>query len=242
MFTLPIGFIILLGALFASVKMESWPLFFNYHAIVIVVVGSLGVLSLTTPSSILKALYRSIIELFHKGMSIHDHLEEFKNLSQNTPLATRSKNELINYYNEVWQQGLSSELKQSLLLQKREVIENRRIEAIQTLKQLSKYPPALGMTGTVVGLVSLFSTLGNDDASQIGPALALAMTATFFGLALTNFFINPLADRLHVEFMKEKKKLLGIYQILSLINQGDPEAVIINEVNHRENEATEKAA
>ena len=54
--------------------------------------------------------------------------------------------------------------------------------------------PAMGMIGTVLGLVGMFAAM--DDAARIGPAMATALLATLYGLALANLVAGPIADRL----------------------------------------------
>ena len=110
-------------------------------------------------------------------------------------------------------------------------IENETIDAVQAFKNLAKYPPALGMTGTVIGMIGLFTNL--QDKSQIGSHLATAMTATFLGLVLTNMFISPLADRLQVRHINRKRMFGNVYQILLLINQDEPAQLVQSELDGR---------
>ncbi|MCC6137386.1 MAG: MotA/TolQ/ExbB proton channel family protein, partial [Bdellovibrionaceae bacterium] len=93
-------------------------------------------------------------------------------------------------------------------------------------------PPALGMVGTVIGMVSLFQSLDGNKQS-IGPSLALAMTATFLGLVLANALVMPLADRLQLKHTQEKQHLTHIYQILLLIGQNEPQNLVEDEVAKR---------
>jgi chemotaxis protein MotA len=84
------------------------------------------------------------------------------------------------------------------LLRERAEFELGKLEgSAQALAELSKYPPALGMIGTVLGIISIFSELGaGTGQAALGAHLAVAMTSTFYGLVLTNFVISPLAERL----------------------------------------------
>jgi len=86
------------------------------------------------------------------------------------------------------------------------------------------------MTGTVVGLISLFTSLTAETKNQVGPNLALAMTATFYGLILSNVFLMPLADRLQMLHQEESRRTRFIFQILCLIQDGQPNLVIREEV------------
>jgi chemotaxis protein MotA len=221
MYSLPIGFIAVAAVIFSSVNLNDWGLFLNLHAIVIVFGGSVAILALSTPVNVLKNMMKALIELFDSNKAADEYWREFESLFKSRTLPTPSANPLINYAVGLWESGTSGELFIVLISQKRAELENMHADAVQTVRNLAKYPPALGMTGTVVGLVSLFSKLGTDNRAELGPALALAMTATFFGLILANVIIMPIADRLHVQFMWKKSMYTQVYQAITLINRGD---------------------
>jgi len=54
--------------------------------------------------------------------------------------------------------------------------------------------PAMGMAGTILGLVSMFASM--DDPATIGPAMAIALLATFHGMVIANMIAGPIARRL----------------------------------------------
>lgn len=54
--------------------------------------------------------------------------------------------------------------------------------------------PALGMAGTIIGLVGMFSAM--DDPARIGPSMALALLTTLYGVVIANFIAAPIAARL----------------------------------------------
>lgn len=54
--------------------------------------------------------------------------------------------------------------------------------------------PAMGMLGTVVGLILLFGNV--SDAASIGRAMAVALLTTLYGLVLSNLIAGPIAQRL----------------------------------------------
>lgn len=63
---------------------------------------------------------------------------------------------------------------------------------------VSRFPPAFGLLGATVGMISLLQTLGEPGAQdRIGPAMATALVATFYGLVTANFFLIPIAENLH---------------------------------------------
>jgi len=54
--------------------------------------------------------------------------------------------------------------------------------------------PALGMAGTIIGLVGMFAAM--DDPAALGPAMALALLTTFYGVVIANLLAAPIAARL----------------------------------------------
>lgn len=64
-------------------------------------------------------------------------------------------------------------------------------------RTMSKFPPAFGLMGTTLGMIALLQSLGSPDAkNMIGPAMAVALVATLYGLVLTNFIFIPIAENL----------------------------------------------
>ena len=54
--------------------------------------------------------------------------------------------------------------------------------------------PALGMAGTIIGLIGMFAAM--DDPAAIGPSMALALLTTLYGVVLANLVAAPIAGRL----------------------------------------------
>ena len=62
--------------------------------------------------------------------------------------------------------------------------------------------PAFGMVGTLIGMVQMFANM--TDPSKLGPYMAVALLATFYGAAVANLFCLPIADKLHVKLLDEE--------------------------------------
>jgi len=54
--------------------------------------------------------------------------------------------------------------------------------------------PAMGMVGTLVGLVAMFTRM--TDPAAIGGAMAVALLATLYGALIANLLAAPIANRL----------------------------------------------
>lgn len=63
--------------------------------------------------------------------------------------------------------------------------------------------PAMGMIGTLIGLVAMLSNM--DDPKSIGPAMAVALLTTLYGAIIANMVAIPIADKLGMR--KEQEKL-----------------------------------
>jgi chemotaxis protein MotA len=62
--------------------------------------------------------------------------------------------------------------------------------------------PAFGMVGTLIGMVQMFANM--TDPSKLGPYMAVALLATFYGAALSNLICLPIADKLHLKVVDEE--------------------------------------
>ncbi|WP_299079471.1 flagellar motor protein PomA [uncultured Paraglaciecola sp.] len=69
-------------------------------------------------------------------------------------------------------------------------------------KGMGDVAPAMGMIGTLVGLVAMLSNM--DDPKSIGPAMAVALLTTLYGAMLANLFCLPVAVKLGNRADEEK--------------------------------------
>lgn len=84
--------------------------------------------------------------------------------------------------------------------------------------------PAMGMIGTLIGLVQMLSAM--DDPKSIGPAMAVALLTTLYGAMIANMFAMPIADKLTLRKTEEGRiKAICIDGILA-IQQGQNPRII----------------
>ena len=62
------------------------------------------------------------------------------------------------------------------------------------LRKAAELSPAMGLIGTLIGLVQMLRNL--DNPGVIGPSMAVALLTTFYGVLLANMVFNPLASKL----------------------------------------------
>ena len=232
MTSLPIGLLCLLATAFFTLSDAKLEQYFQYHSFWLVGFGTISVLFLTFPMAAIKSLVHSIKELFHNDRDLEYFESSIKTISKNKMSSIEVKNSIIEYAQQLWDQGVNPDLFIVLLSEKRNELEAKNVDVIHSLKNLAKYPPALGMVGTVIGMIDLFMTLDRNQ-DKIGEALSVAMTATLLGLLISNLLISPLADRLHVKHLKEQRLNTTLYELLLLINANQPITLIQEEIKSR---------
>ena len=84
--------------------------------------------------------------------------------------------------------------------------------------------PAMGMIGTLVGLVAMLSNM--DDPKAIGPAMAVALLTTLYGAILANMVALPIADKLELRKTEEGKVKSLCIDALMAIQAGQNPRVI----------------
>ena len=90
--------------------------------------------------------------------------------------------------------GNSAEEAEKVMQQEFEAMWMRQHRTINILRKAAELAPAMGLIGTLVGLVQMLTNLDNPE--NIGPAMAVALLTTFYGACLANLFFIPLAAKI----------------------------------------------
>src|SRR6187549_477743 len=75
-------------------------------------------------------------------------------------------------------------------------------EGQKIYRSIGDCAPAFGMVGTLIGMVQMFANM--TDPSKLGPYMAVALLATFYGAAVANLFCTPIADKLQLKLHDEE--------------------------------------
>ncbi len=78
--------------------------------------------------------------------------------------------------------------------------------------------PAMGMIGTLVGLVQMLANMA--DPASIGPAMAIALLTTLYGAMIANCFAIPIIDKLSSVLLYEQTNMELIVEIINGIQEG----------------------
>lgn len=195
----------------------------NEHSIVMVVGGTIATVFLLASKSAIIDLVKMTSSIFKDEKKITDLT--LKSIIENPQNVDADYMGLVSYAKDIWLVGVEREEFEQLLTFRAQTIINQHMSAISVLRNLGKYPPALGMIGTVLGMIGLFKGLSGGASNQIGSQLAVAMTATFYGLILSNLFLLPLADRLEAKEEERRGNLEQIINVLITIHQKQPKSI-----------------
>ncbi len=111
--------------------------------------------------------------------------------------------------------GFPSEEIEHILGRERHATGERHARSAGVLRRAGEVAPAMGLIGTLVGLVQMLGNL--QDPAAIGPAMAVALLTTFYGAVLANMVFLPLATKLErnseIEAMVDKIYEIGATSI-----------------------------
>lgn len=97
--------------------------------------------------------------------------------------------------------GQEPESLKDMLGREIEYVIERHDKGAEIFISLAAYAPAMGMIGTLIGLVQMLQTM--DDPSSIGPAMAVALLTTFYGAVIANVVCTPIAGKLKLRSASE---------------------------------------
>ncbi|MDQ0172465.1 flagellar motor protein [Paenibacillus tundrae] len=86
------------------------------------------------------------------------------------------------------------------------------------------YAPTMGIIGTVMGLIQVLGSL--TDPTGLGPAIAVAFTATLYGVASANLIFLPIASKIKSRGAEDIQLMEMILEgVLAIQNGENPQLV-----------------
>lgn len=117
--------------------------------------------------------------------------------------------------------GVDPDKIEALLKQDMHSLAERHNRGIAVFRKAAEIAPAMGLIGTLIGLVQMLAHL--EDPSTVGPAMAIALLTTLYGAMLSYMVFTPLAAKLERN-TNEEMLVDQIYMegILSIARQENP--------------------
>jgi chemotaxis protein MotA len=111
--------------------------------------------------------------------------------------------------------GHDPEVVRSILTKDLELTLKRHRDGQAIFKAIGDAAPAMGMIGTLIGLVQMLGHM--SDPKQIAPAMAVALLTTLYGAMIANLIAIPIADKLALRSTEERlSKSLVIDAVMSI--------------------------
>ncbi|MDZ4676552.1 MAG: MotA/TolQ/ExbB proton channel family protein [Oligoflexia bacterium] len=211
-----IGIISAIAVFFTALitSTSSHDIFLNPHGILIVIGGTAAASIICFPLPTLFKLFKVFFQrIIGKNATQHQVViaeivdlargarEDALYLQNRLPLI---KTDFLKEAIDIMVQGGISEHALDIILKKRTMTHYKRYEEDAAIfKTIGKFPPAFGLLGTTLGMIGMLQNLGSPDSyKMLGPSMAVGLTATLYGIAITNFIFIPVGESLS-KFNKE---------------------------------------
>lgn len=133
-----------------------------------------------------------ITELVDLARGIRENPDYFKTKSK-----TIKNHFLSDSVQLIIQGGITDEALDEIMIKRASSLTKRYEQDVGVFKTLAKFPPAFGLMGTTLGMITLLQQLGGKDAQKmLGPSMAIGLVATFYGLILANLVFIPISENL----------------------------------------------
>ena len=218
-----IAFGFILGAILTG---GSLLLFVNPPSLLIVIGGSVSVVLMQfTLGQFFGALKVAAKAFMHKTVDASELIAQAVNLAnvarKEGMMALESQeidNPFLNKGIQLCVDGHPPDLVRKMLGKDISLTIERHEVGQKMFRALGGIAPAMGMIGTLIGLVQMLANM--DDPKTIGPAMAVALLTTLYGAVIANAFALPLADKLELRSSEEKRNRTLILETISGIQEG----------------------
>jgi chemotaxis protein MotA len=200
-----VGIITAFSLVFTAITMGgSIALFINIPSIMIVVGGTLGATLINYPLPDILKVSKVVKNAFF--MRVSTSKEMITNFVSLAGVARREgilalENSISEINDEFMRKGMQLSIDGLEPVSIKDILDTEIINIQERHKlgaeiftTVGTFAPALGMIGTLIGLVQMLQTM--EDPSTIGPAMAVALLTTFYGALIANILCLPIAGKL----------------------------------------------
>ncbi len=217
------GFGVIIGAIAVG---GSLMLFLNAPAVIIVVGGTTAATLIKFPLKTFLSAFKVAMRAFRsKDDDPNKLIREALKLSQvarNSGLLALENQKIGNPFLKQGIQlavdGNPPEFVRKALNQDIDLAIERHETGQHIFRAIGESAPAMGMIGTLIGLVQMLSSM--DDPKQIGPAMAVALLTTLYGAIIANAFALPIAEKLSLRSKEERLNKSLVIETITAIQEG----------------------
>jgi chemotaxis protein MotA len=201
-----IGIIVAFGLVSAAIFIGGNPSgFFDIRSVLIVILGTFFVtIACFSFSEVMLAQLAMVRTIFYASEDVAKaalnaveiaeisrkkgslELDSYTHLTRHNPFLKDGVNMVVDHANV-------DEI-EKILQNEVDALAYRHAKSVAVLKKAAEIAPAMGLIGTLIGLVQMLGNL--EDTSTIGPSMAVALLTTFYGAIISYMFFSPIASKL----------------------------------------------
>ena len=204
-----VGIVVFIAAMRLATGVDAEQLL-DSKSFYIVIVGSLGVVMLRSTLAEFLNLFPTVLKIFRhkvdKPTDLIDQMVELATIARKDGMIALENQEISN---RMLAKGVTALVDGNdanfirASLERDTLITSQRHESARSIFQSwGDTAPAMGMIGTLIGLVILLKNL-EDDPGGIGPAMSIALLTTLYGAILANGALIPMAQKLENHAKRE---------------------------------------
>jgi chemotaxis protein MotA len=222
------SFGLIIGAILVGGSLTS---FLDAPSMLVVVGGTMGVALINFPLGRVLGAVKVAVNVFR--FELPDVAEQNKRLLEFADVARKEgilaleaklgsiEDDFLEKGVQLLVDGVDADKVRTILFDEINGIDMRHREGAKIFESLGASAPALGLVGTLIGLVQMLQSM--DDPSTIGPAMAVALLTTFYGALLANVVFNPIAGKLKLRHEEEMlSKTLVVKGVLGIARGENP--------------------
>lgn len=135
--------------------------------------------------------------------------------------------------------GTDPELTRQILELEMDALEHKNEGYVKIFESAGGYAPTMGIIGTVMGLIHVLGNLSEPDT--LGPAIAVAFSATLYGVGSANVIYLPIANKIKLRNREQVSVMeLMLEGILALQAGENPQLIkkkLASFLPHKNNKA-----
>ena len=135
--------------------------------------------------------------------------------------------------------GTDPELTRQILELEMDAIEHQVNNMSKVFEAGGGYAPTMGIIGTVMGLIHVLGNL--EDPSTLGPAIAVAFTATLYGVMSANLVYLPIANKIKVRGKEMVNEMELMLEGILALQAGENPQLIKKKLNSFLHDKSKKA-
>ena len=230
-----LGIIVATGLVVSSILLGgsgSW--FINYPSLMIVLGGTMGATLINYPLADVISVFKVTQNAFrvksYQPISLIPKMVHFaKKARREGILSFESQLKEINdpFLVRCMQMaidGMEAESIEEVLNTEIMWLEERHRLGAEIYSTMGNFAPAVGMLGTIIGLVQMLMQM--TDPTAIGAPMAVALLTTFYGTLLANLLFLPISGKLKVRSRQEILNKQMVLQGILAIQAGDNHRIV----------------